>query len=371
MNHNAPQQLFFNTLPNELIALDLDPDNEYGAWAGFIGNRPVLRILNRGLFQAFLDPNHRLQQNYALLGPASVGKTTLAKRIADILKIPFIEIHPQSVKSVEDILAVISTVLAEWGLPLIPDNMIFQVPPCIIFIDEIHLLKSTIVQGLLKATERNDARVVSKKGYEFNFSRCAWIVATTDIGLLFDAFVTRFVHLNLTLYSNYEMAQIVQSKNKDWSIKECGLVAKYAGTIPREALAFADEMRQQYLMQPDRWENIAKIIAEDHGIDEFGMTKQRLAILVALGQQGPISMNRMTAVVRVKEEELQKFVMPPLLLSTPDRDPLVTVASGKGFCITQAGLDELNKRKIKNIGIYAMPDSVKPKINFRGSADLN
>jgi hypothetical protein len=189
------------------------------------------------------------------------------------------------------------------------------------------------------------------------------MIATTDRGDLFDAFDTRFQKVVLQLYSQKEMAQIIKLNNPEWDDEICLLVAKYNSQVPREALAFARDMRVEYEMNGRAtWEEVAAIVAKDHKIDEHGMTLSRVQVLKALGQS-PVSAAQMQFVVGVKEDELRKFIMPPLMSRTPDREPLVTVSS-RGYTITMAGLKELDKRGLPNRGIDAIPEQIRQIFDF-------
>ena len=146
--------------------------------------------------------------------------------------------------------------------------------------------------------------------------------------------------------------------NPDWDDEICLLVANYNSQVPREAISFAKDMRVEQEMNPGSWQDIARRVATDHSIDRFGMTNSRVEVLKALGQN-PMSASQLPFVVHVKEDELRKYIMPPLLTRTPDQTiPLVTVCS-KGYVITKKGLEELDKRKILNRGLNAIPESVR------------
>jgi Holliday junction resolvasome RuvABC ATP-dependent DNA helicase subunit len=184
------------------------------------------------------------------------------------------------------------------------------------------------------------------------------MIATTDRGDLFDAFDTRFQKVNLRLYTKQEMARIIKMNNPDWDEEVCLLVAKYNSHVPREALAFARDMRVEHEMNGQvSWDQAAAIVAKDHGIDRWGMTESRVEVLKALGQRA-VSAPQLQYVVHVKEDELKKFVMPPLLARTPDAEPLVTVST-RGYTITLEGLAELGKRGLPNRGLDAMPKQVR------------
>jgi len=345
-----------------------NPQNPNFPLSSFVGNSEAIRCLSRAAFSAFGKNNHDCSDySFALCGPPSTGKTHLTKLFAKSLDLPFVVIEPQMAKNTHDIFLEIEKILSEYSTDGVDKGDLslydygdkkYVCPPCVVFIDEVHNLKNSVVQGLLKATEPNDRLLITEDGVNMDTSKICWMIATTDRGDLFDAFDTRFQKIYLRLYSKKEMSGIVQMNNQDWPSEVCDLVANYNSQVPREALAFARDMRVEYEMSPSDWKSVAKIVARDHSIDELGMTYSRVEVLKALGQS-PMSASQLPFVVHVKQEELQKYIMPPLLSRTPDQViPLVTVCS-KGYSITKSGLDELDKRNIPNRGYKAMPTSVR------------
>lgn len=348
---------------------DLEARRNYAKFCklnSFIGNKEAVRRLSRAVFSALGNDGHNCSDySFALFGPPSTGKTHLAKLFAKSVNIPFVVIEPQTVKKVEDIFFEVKKSIQnhyegygfDFELFDFGGNT-FEPPPCIVFIDEVHNLKHNIVQGLLKATEPNDRFMLTEEGNSVRTNNICWMIATTDRGDLFDAFDTRFQKVSLKLYSKKEMAQIVKLSNPDWDLNLCNLVAGYNSQVPREALAFARDMRVEFEMNPNDWEMVAHSVAKDHDIDEFGMTLVRVNVLKTLGRQ-PMSASQLPYVAHVKEEELRKYIMPPLLCRTEDQPvPLVTVSS-KGYTITPAGLRELDIRGIPNRGLEAIPESIR------------
>ena len=340
----------------------VNPENPNFRLNHFIGNKEAVRRLSRAIFAAFGRENRDCSDySFALCGPASTGKTYLAKLFAKVLGLPFVVIEPQSVRKVQDIFDEIEKACVEFkghDISLVEyDGGRYFLPPMVVFIDEVHNLKNSVVQGLLKATEPNDRLMVTENGYEVRTDKVCWMIATTDRGDLFDAFDTRFQKVNLRLYSKEEMAQIIKMNNPDWEDEICMLVAKYNSQVPREALAFARDMRVEQEMSGDSWSEVAATVAKDHEIDEYGMTFKRVEILRSLGQK-PISLAQLPFVIHVKEEELRKFIMPPLMSRTPDQEPMVTVSS-RGYTITPAGLSELDKRGIPHRGLKSMPEQIR------------
>lgn len=328
--------------------------NPRSPFSRFIGNDKAVRKLQTAAFAALGQFNHMMRDlAFAIFGPSSAGKTTIARLYAETVELPFVEISPKSIKSVDDLFKEINRVLTEAGLPLVEviRRNHYILPPVVILIDEVHALSDSVVQGLLKATEFNDAMMATESGKTVNTYNVTWMIATTDEGKLFDAFRTRFSPVNLKYLGKADVAKIVKLANPDLSDEVCSLVAHYNSRIPRKALEFARYMRLVKSMSGGTWEQVARQVAEDEEIDEHGMHAVHLKILRALGQ-GPIAKNRISLVAGRKEEETEKFILPWLLTETDDQPALVTVSS-KGYTITEAGLHELEIRGIHHKGSKA------------------
>ncbi len=346
---------FMPAPPAGVIKHFLNPENPQSPYYGFIGNTKAVNKLQRIDFAAHQNYNHLCRElAVAVFGNAGLGKTELVRRHAKANGLPLVELSPKAITNTHKIFTEIQRVCGENDIPLmeVEKRNFYRVPPINVFIDEVHALGQNVVDGLLKATEYKDGIMVTEEGLTVDCFNVHWIIATTERGKLFDAFDTRFMKVHLKMYNAKEIAQIIQVNYPSWPLEVCSLVAKYSSRVPREALAFAREMQLEFDMRPAEWVDIAKTIAEDNEIDEYGMTLQRLNILKALGQK-PIAAKRLPIIAGCKEEELDKFVMPWLLEITEDQPALVQVGS-KGFCITEAGLQELDKRSIKHKGKEAL-----------------
>ena len=171
------------------------------------------------------------------------------------------------------------------------------------------------------------------------------MIATTDEGKLFDAFRTRFSPVQLTYLTKLEIAKIIHLAHPDLSEDACRLVAHYNGRVPRKALEFARYMKMVKGMESSKsWEEVARQVASDEGVDEHGMNEVHLRVLKALSN-GPLASKRIPTVTGRKEEEVEKYIMPYLLCATEDQPALVTTCS-KGYVLTEAGVEELLKRNL-------------------------
>ena len=323
----------------------VDSKNPNSPLFKIIGNEDAVELLSWILFDSLNNVGHTCKQNLAFVGPSSAGKTMISKVFAEVLGLPHVEISPKSVNNATD---VVKSILHTLNKKAPVGNIVL--PPMVILLDESHAFNDNVIQSLLKATDRNDA-TLSINGTTLDCKNVCWHFATTDLGKMFDAFITRFERVNLRLYTKNEIAKIIQKNNNDWNESICMMVANYCNRIPRESLAFAELVRKAYKFNLTTWEEAAAAVAKKKGIDEYGMTIQRLNVLIALGQR-PLSVNQLCATVGCKDEELRKLILPWLLESTPDQNSYVSITNRHH--ITKEGLAELDKRGIKHKGEAAL-----------------
>ena len=347
-----------SSIPSEEDRLyHISADNPNNPFNNFIGNENAIKRLKRAAFIALERYNRCCNDQYfALLGPPSTGKTTIAKKFAQLLDLPFVEIIPKSIKKINDILFKIAQTCEqtsgilngnyEYTLELVAlPGRRFCLPPMIVFIDEVHSLSDSIVQGLLKATEIKDRMFVTESGWTVDCKNVCWIIATTDRGKLFDAFDTRFTKINLNPYTKKEISKIINVNYVDWPESVCDLISNYSSGTSREALAFAKEVFLEYKLNPRNLIEIAHQVAQENEIDQFGMSKQKLNILCILKEHKNVPKNRLSQMISCKEEELEKFIIPSLIVSTPDCKSLIKI-DNKGYSLTEQGMSELLKRNL-------------------------
>lgn len=333
----------------------VNPNSDKSPFSKFVGNSKAIQKLSVVAFNSLHRYNHSCRDiSFAITGPASSGKTTLVRLFSEILQIPVAEISPKSVSSLDDLTDQIANAFLSSNIELTElKDKYYCLPPCIVFIDEVHALKNSVVQGLLKATEPKDSILVTESGLTIDCFNVCWIIATTDIGKLFDAFRTRFSLIELKYLTKKEVARIVKINHPEFSDQVCGLISHYNPKIPRKALEFSKYVTLYKKMNPEKnWDEVCSIVAENEGIDKYGMHESYLAVLKVLASHKTVSLKRLPYYLNRKIEEIESSILPWLMAESEEQASLVSIGP-KGLSLTKSGIQELKKRNLlRKKGVY-------------------
>ncbi|HEU5119127.1 MAG TPA: hypothetical protein VFT74_21230, partial [Isosphaeraceae bacterium] len=269
-------------------------------------------------------------------------------------QLPFVEVNSKQIRCNHDLFQLIARTLAQPGythgdgtpvdLSLRPYDDVYHyiAPPCVVFMDEAHLLPKDVQGGLLTATDKNASRLVTEEGVVLDTSNVCWVLATTDRGKLGSAFDSRFVKATLKPCSEAEMTVVIKRNRPAIPLEACEQIALYCGRFAREALDFASEVIAERKRSGCDWLQAVETIRLEQGIDEYGMPETHLAILLALVCRGPISKYGLRDVAHCEVEELDEYVLPAV------RTAGLIQTSSRGVAITETGIDELEKRGLRH-----------------------
>lgn len=180
-----------------------------------VGQDAVVRSLKKALAKG-------ASKTFLFSGPPGLGKTTLARLVADALGCPVserLEVDGASQTGIDDMRAVASTLMYR---PIGDAKM------KVVIVDETHALSKQAVTSLLKTLEEPPAWA-------------AWVLCTSEEGKLPAAIKTRCTHFSLKPVSFDDLAElldkVVRAEKLSVDAKIVDLCAKEAKGSPRQALA--------------------------------------------------------------------------------------------------------------------------------------
>lgn len=312
---------------------------------GVIGQNDAVETLTDLAFTSLGREDRCLPISLCLIGGPSTGKTFLAKVLAQVLGIVYVETDASQIKNNDKLIDQVLEAWARRGWVLEPDQVydttsVYRIQPSVVFIDEIHGLTRGAQDGLLKATDRADAMLFGRNRI-LDCNRITWIGATTDWGKLCSAFQSRFRPIHLYPFTSAEVALMLH-RIKGWDDGLCRAVVHYAGNVPREVKQFAELLEAASSRSGFAMATMLPEVARREGIDQWGMRRQRLAVLQALKDQDGLLLRHLSGKSGVPQEELLKLWLPSMLAAPPGHQPLLDF-DGR-YHLTAQGRAELVKR---------------------------
>jgi len=297
------------------------PDNLEKELDAFVGQTPVKEALEIAIISAI--KRRKPIDHIMFAGSPGLGKSTLARKVASVMNLPFYSYTGQSISKAGELSNLVK---------FIQTNSLFA----IIFIDEIHSIKRGVSEELYEILQD-----FSFHGNAIKPFTC--IAATTSPGSILKPLRDRFSYVfRLKPYSNDEIKQILTRVDRTLPKKVAELIAARSNGIPRVALSlyrgasniatYCDETR----------------VAEKHclyalklgGVDELGLKEEHIQVLRLLRDAGnPVGRSTICAALDIDDSELVQIIEPILL----SNGLIVRVPRGRE--ITNKGLSYINSKE--------------------------
>ena len=280
---------------------------------GMIGQyEAVDRLVEQILFSQ--EMNRRFSDKL-FVGPAGVGKSSLAKSIGDRLGKRVVFCNGSSLRRPRDLIDMIfSNSERRSGVSV-------GVPQCLVFIDEVHGISSSVATVLLSAMD--DQRITTIDGITYDFENVVFLLATTDPGRLSEAFQSRPDKTWLRPYTLRELAGIVwlrgSSELDGVSLPEsaCIEIAARMRCNPRKAVRalvhqiiphFFARMRAEGVSHVS-WRDLGgRLTAESigsffdgQGIDRNGIDGPCRRFMIYLRERGAVSESNLRQALKIPQ----------------------------------------------------------------------
>lgn len=246
-------------------------------------------------------------------GSAGLGKTTIAKIVAEETNVGFHEVMASNINSLEDLENIFSNISEDRY--------------DILFIDEIHRLPIRIEELLYPMMEDFIIEVEAKDSYgrmrleRFYVPKFTLIGATTLAGDLTQPLRDRFgLTFNLQKYSEEETAGILENlaKRQSIDITENALreIAKRSKGTARIAINYFNRCKEyaSFLGQKKIDTVATKAQFDLLGIDEIGLDEQDFQVLEYLATQTtPIGIDTIATATSIDKNTIQTIIEPYLV----------------------------------------------------------
>jgi Holliday junction resolvasome RuvABC ATP-dependent DNA helicase subunit len=324
---------------------------------GFIGNENAISRVKNDLMLALVQAPPHLPKNYLFVGLPSTGKTELCRHIAAAVKLPFVRLDGHGVGDRERLFDLVDGQLVQdYGpgggkVPLGVESGLAAVayPPCVVMIDEVHLLSHPTQESLLTALEMTD-RSMTLKQRVVHLENMTFLLATTRASELDKAFRSRCTMVELSPYSEQQVAQIVRARIAPrleehhltpWPDEVYARLARLGQVVPRSALDLAKELQTEIEVSDARELTVdahLDVVQRRMELDENGLGRVHIRYLRILQKNGVCGFGTMVGLLGTTDEDVIEYEIEPRLVALG-----LIEKTQKGRRITTDGLVYVSK----------------------------
>lgn len=247
-----------------------------------------------------------------LCGPPGLGKTTLARIIAEEMGVDFRSTSAPAIDKKGDLAALLTSLK----------------PHSVLFIDEIHRLSRVLEEYLYTAMEDFFIDIVTGEGLgartmKFELAPFTLIGATTRAGLLNSPFIDRFgIMERLQFYSREALQSILTRTTSILSLEANheGLweIAKRSRGTPRIANRLLRRVRDYAEIKGQGIidEKLSRYALDQLGVDHGGLDEMDRRILLLIKDKfagGPVGIETLAAALSEEKDTLEEVYEPYLI----------------------------------------------------------
>ncbi len=293
----------------------------------YIGQEAIKKNLK--VFIKAAKNRNEVIDHILFFGPPGLGKTTLANIIANEMESNIKTIAAPMLEKSGDLAAILTNL--EDG--------------DILFIDEIHRLKSSIEEILYSAMEDFRLDIVVGSGpaaqtIKIDIAKFTLIGATTRAGMISNPLRDRFgMSFRLNFYNEEELSLIIKLAAKKLNVKidkDASVeIAKRSRATPRIALRLLKRVRDFAEVENSGYIdlNIAKKALNSLGINEYGFDELDIRFLEILADaKKPLGLSTIAAALSEDEGTIEDVIEPFLIANGYiQKTPKGRVATRKAY----------------------------------------